>query len=192
MIESIEEIKPLAPRNEKLARLLRLSAWLAHAARGVAILLLAANAVMWLVPGFAADIARNQSALQQSPMTLTLEARLLALLVSSLYVGLLAFALFVAARLFRGFAEGEILVPATGAGLRRLGLSLLLFAVLSPPFRAVIGLMATIGNAPGQRALAVSISSNDVVLALIAALIVVLGHVMAEAARIAEDHQHIV
>lgn len=182
----------MAAQNEKLARLLRLSAWLSHAARAVAILLLAANAAMWLVPEFAADAARNQSALKEAPMTLTLEARLLALLVSSLYVGVLAFALLTVAQLFRAFAAGEILVPATGAMLRRLGLLLFLFAATSPLFRAAIGVIATIGNAPGQRTLAVSVSSNDVVLALIAALIVVLGHIMAEAARIAEDHQHIV
>lgn len=182
----------MAAPNNKLARLLRLSAWLSHAARAVAILLLAANAVMWLVPEFAADAARNQSTLQQAPMTLTLEARLVALLVSSLYVGILAFALLTAAQLFRAFASGEILAPATGAKLRRLGLVLFLYAASSPFFRAGIGVIATIGNAPGQRSLAVSISSHDVVLALIAALIVVLGHIMAEAARIAEDHQHIV
>ena len=182
----------MASSDEKLARLLRLSAWLSHAARAVAILLLLANAVMWLVPDFAADAARIQSALQQAPMTLTLEARLAALLVSSLYVGVLAFGMLTAAQLFRAFATGEILVPATGAKLRRLGLSLFVFAVVSPLFRAVMGIIATIGNAPGQRALAVSISSNDAALALIAALILVLGHIMAEAARIAEDHQHIV
>lgn len=178
--------------NEKLARLLRMSAWLSHAAKIVAALLLAANAVVWLVPEFAADAARSQSALSTSLMTLTPTARLAALAVSTLYVGLMARALWTVAQLFAAFAAGAILVPETGARLRRVGVLLLLFAALSPVFRGLIGVIVTLGNEAGRRVLSLSLSSQDLIIALIATLLIVLGHIMAEAARIAEDHQHIV
>jgi hypothetical protein len=179
-------------RNEKLARLLRVSGWLSHAAKIVALLLLAANAVMWLVPEFAADAARSQSSLGTAPITLTLGARAAALVVSFAYVGLMALALWTVAGLFAAFAAGAIFVPETGKRLRRLGVLLLAFAVLSPFVRAVIGLIVTIGNEAGQRMIALSISSQDVIVALIAALLIVLGHIMAEAALIAEDNRQIV
>jgi hypothetical protein len=178
--------------NEKLARLLRTSAWLSHTAKIVAVLLLAANTVMWLVPEFAADAARSQSALTSSPMTLTLTARLAALAASTLYVGVMVLALWTVAQLFAAFAAGAVLVPETGARLRRLGVLLLVFAALSPVFRGVIGVIVTLGNEVGRRILSLSISSQDLIIALIATLLIVLGHIMAEAARIAEDHQHIV
>jgi hypothetical protein len=69
---------------------------------------------------------------------------------------------------------------------------LLLYAALSPLFRAVIGVIVTLGNESGQRVLAIGIGSQDVIVALIAALLIVLGHVMAEAALIADDNRQIV
>ena len=179
-------------KNEELARLQRMSVWFVRAAKTVAFLLLAANTTMWLVPDFAEGIARSQSALALEPMTLTLGARFGALIVSTVSLGLVALALWTAASLFASFAAGQIFVPETGTRLRRLGLLLLLHAVLSPIVRTLISVIVTIGNNPGQRALAVSFSSQDLIVPLIAILLVMLGHIMAEAARIAEDHQHIV
>ncbi len=179
-------------QSEKLARLLRMSTWLSHAAKVAALVLLAANAAMWIVPEFAADAVRSQSAIGNAPVTLTLGARAAALVVSTVYVGLMALALWTVARLFASFAAGAIFVPETGARLRRLGILLLLFAALSPFFRAIVGVIVTIGNEAGQRVLAFSISSQDIIVALVAALLVVLGHIMAEAALIADDNRQIV
>jgi hypothetical protein len=178
--------------DEKLARLLRMSTWLSHAAKIVALLLLVATTVMWLVPEFAAEAARSQSAIGTRPIALTVGARAAALVVSLSYVGLMALALWTASQLFAGFAAGTIFVPETGVRLRRLGVLLLIYALLSPVCRAVIGIIVTLGNEKGQRVLALSISSQDVIVALISALLIVLGHIMAEAARIAEDNRQIV
>ena len=179
-------------QTERLARLQRLCAWLSHAAKIVALLLLAANAVLWLVPEFAAETARSQASIGSKPITLTFGVRAAALVVSFAYVGLMAAALWTVAGLFAAFAQGAIFVSETGTRLRRIGVLLLLYAALSPLFRAVIGVIVTLGNESGQRVLAIGISSQDVIVALIAALLIVLGHVMAEAALIADDNRQIV
>ena len=179
-------------QTEKLARLQRMSAWLAHAAKILALVLLAANAVVWLIPELANDTARSQSAIGESPMTLTLGVRAAALAVSLAHVGLMAAALWTAGRLFASISAGAIFVPGTGASLRRIGVLLLIFAAVSPIVRSLIGVIVTAGNEAGHRILALGISSNDAVAAMIAALLIVLGHVMAEAALIADDNRQIV
>ncbi|MEQ1868202.1 MAG: hypothetical protein HOP13_17705 [Alphaproteobacteria bacterium] len=179
-------------QSGKLVRLLRASALLSHAAKIAALALLVANAAMWLVPEFAAEAVRSQAAIGKSPVTLTFGARAAALVVSTAYVGLMALALWTVASLFASFAAGAIFVPATGTRLRRLGVLLLLFATLSPVFRAIVGVIVTLGNEGGQRILAFSISSQDIIVALVAALLIALGHIMAEAARIADDNRQIV
>lgn len=170
-----------------------MSAWLSHAARIVAVIFVVANAVLWLVPEFANDAARAQSGLGAAmTIALTTQARLLALLASTLHLGFLVFALWTVARLFRAFSSGAIFVPETGTLLRRIGVYLLLFAALAPVFRTLIGVIVTLANAPGQRALSISFGSQELVIGLIAALLVMLGHIMAEAAHIADDHRQIV
>ena len=183
----------MPPHSEKLTGLLRMSAVLSHASKAVAAIFLLVNAAMWLVPGFALDAAHSQTNLGAAmKVTLTTETTLLALVVSTFYVGLLAIALWSIARLFDQFSKGAIFVPETGAHLRRAGLFLFFFAILSPTFRTVIGVIVTIANPPGQKELAIGIGSQEIVLGLIAALLVMLGHIMAEAAHIADDNRQIV
>ena len=183
----------MPPHNERLTRLLRMSAWLALAAKLAAAIFLVANTTMWLVPAFAIDAAHSQSNLGlASKITLTAETTLLALAVSTAYVGLLAIALWSIARLFAQFSKGAIFAPETGTHLRRAGLYLFAFAALAPVYRAVVGIVVTMANPPGERALAISFGSQEIVLGLIAALLVMLGHIMAEASVIADDNRQIV
>ena len=180
-------------RSERLTRLTQMSAWLAHAAKAAAVIFLIVNVAMWLVPGFVVDAARSQSNMA-APMkiTMTTEATALALAASTAYVALLAIALWSIARLFTQFSLGAIFVPETGVHLRRAGLYLLAFATLAPVFRAAIGVIVTMANPPGERALSISFGSQEIVLGLIAALLVMLGHIMAEASDIADDNSRIV
>lgn len=183
----------MADEEAKLARLLRKSAHLSIAARAAALILLAGNAAMWLVPELGYDAARLQSGLNaETPVAVTPLAFAFVLLLSTLHVALLSGAMWEMAGLFSGFSKQAILVPATGKHLRRTGILLFLFAVLSPVARTFGTLAVTLANPPGQRLFAVSFESQDLVLALIAVLLLMLGHVMAEAAQIAEDNRQIV
>ena len=183
----------MADEQAKLARLLRRSALLSIAARAAALILLAGNAAMWLLPELGYEAARLQSGLKaDTPIAVTPLAFAFVLLLSTLHVCVLAGAMWEMARLFSGFSKQAILVPNTGKHLRRTGILLFLFAVLSPVARTFGTLAVTLANPPGQRLIAISLESQDLVLALIAVLLLMLGHVMAEAAQIAEDNRQIV
>ena len=79
---------------------------------------------------------------------------------------------------------GEAFVAQTGVLLRRFGIALLIYAGLTPVVRSAIAALVTHDPARHELVLSVGISSDEVVVALIGALILVFGSVMADATRI--------
>ncbi len=94
--------------------------------------------------------------------------------------------------LFVLYRHDMALTRAAAQRLRAIGLGLAGTAALAVVFRPLQILLLTSGNAPGERVLALSITSSDIGFALAGGLMVVIGHVMADAARIAEDNASIV
>jgi len=183
----------MADADERLARLLNRSALLATLARAAAVALLVGNVAMWVFPDLGYDAARLQAGLKPgTPVSVTPLAFAFVLAVSTAHVGLMAAAMWDIARLFAGFAKHAILVPDTGKYLRRAGIFILLFAALSPVARTIGALAVTLANPPGQRLVSVSLDSQDMVLGLIAVLLVMVGHILTEAAEIADDNRQIV
>jgi hypothetical protein len=177
---------PIPPVNSRLCRRLAVCAALAAAAFPVL------NAILWLVPDWAPIAAREHAHLQIEPITLTFAVRWIGLACSTLYLAVLAGALWIARALFTRLAEGLIFEPETGVLLRRFGLALLTYACLTPPFAALMTWLITLENAPGTRLLRLGISDDEVVLAIIGTLILTTGSVMAEAARMADDNRQII
>lgn len=82
--------------------------------------------------------------------------------------------------------------PQTGVLLRRFGMTLVVYAALTPFLRTLMTWLVTMHNAPGQRILRFGISEYEVVLAIVGTLILTTGSVMAEATRLAEDNRQII
>ena len=169
-----------------------LCTWMARFAGLLAVGMMAAAAVMWMVPEFAVEIARQNSAVQDSQLTLSLQARAIACLILCLHLGLLCWALWTAKGLFENFARGRVLEAKTGEDLRLIGGLIAAYALLTPLKGSLISIAVTMGNPPGQRMLAIALGTYELILGVLGALILVLGHVMAEAARIADDNRQIV
>lgn len=171
----------------------RTGRWLAPVAQVLAVLFLLVNVLLWVVPGWAEYVARSLSGLSPAiPLSLGAGVRFMGGMLSSLHLGVLAYALFVIAGIFRIFAEGEWLRPEISVRLHRFGLALLLFGVSTPLVRALMTLIVTFENPEGQRALAIAFSGNDFVIALVGILMVMLGYAFREAVAIAEDNRQIV
>lgn len=100
--------------------------------------------------------------------------------------------LLAARRLFRRFAAGEVLTPAVAGGLGRVGAGLLAIAALGLVARPLQTVLASLGNPPGSRVLALSIESPDLGLLLSGGLMTVIGWILAEAARIADENRRFV
>ena len=64
-----------------------------------------------------------------------------------------------------------------------------LTALLSP---TLIGLLFTLGAAPGKRMLTLGVGSNDVLLLLFAGIVWQVAHVMTQAVALADEHAQIV
>jgi hypothetical protein len=178
--------KPIPPLNARLCR------GLARATVVSGVAFLAINALLWVVPAWAPLVARNQAHLQIEPITLTPMIRWLGFACSTLYLSVLCWALWIANIIFKRLSVGLVFEPETGVLLRRFGLTLMVYAALTPPVGALISLLVTIKNAPGLRRADFELSEYEIVLAIVGMLILATGSVMAEAARIAEENRQIV
>ena len=130
----------------------------------------------------------------ESPeLTILWSTRIVAFLIQLAHASVLAYGLFAAARLFRRFADGLAFSPETGRLLRRVGFALLAHLLLGSPVNTLMVLAAT-WHGPGEHVLTVGmgLSGEGVLMALMAGLIIALGHVLHDAARLADDHRQIV
>jgi hypothetical protein len=178
--------KPVPPLNSRLCRRVAVLS----AASAVGILLV--NATLWLVPGWADFAARQMAGLQTEPITLTPTVITIGFVVSTLYLSVLAWGLWVARSLFKRLADGLVFEAETGVLLRRFGTSLVIFSVLSPFVSTLMTRLVTMGNGPGDRLFKFGIESDDIVLIIVGTLVLTIGSVMTEAARLAEDNRQIV
>lgn len=112
----------------------------------------------------------------------------LALLTAILFVpgGI---ALWTARGLFARYGRGDVFSHRNAAAIRRIGLVLLLGTALAIAGRTVALLILTYDNPPGARTLAVSLASHDVLIALLGALLMVMGWVLREATRQADENR---
>ena len=157
---------------------------------GIAFLVV--NAALWLVPAWTDFAARAQGNLQTETITLTPLVRGLGLGLSTVYLAVLARGLWIVRTLFTRLAVGRVFEPETGVLLRRFGKALLLYAALTPIVTALMALLVTMNNPAGERYLKFGVSDHEIVLALVGTLILVIGSVMADAARIADDNRQII
>lgn len=96
------------------------------------------------------------------------------------------------AGLFDAFARGEVFTAYAARAIRRIGLMLGLGAILTIVAGAVRSVVVTVTNPPGERMLAISLGSQEMLLILLGGLLVVIGQAMAEAARMDAEMKAII
>ena len=151
-----------------------------------------ANLALWLVPRWTDTAARLQANLQAEPIALTPSVQALGLLVSSLSMATLFWALWTARRLLLRLAAGDVLQHETGVRLRQFGVAILAYAGVAPITTALTCYLVTMGNPPGQTLIRLGISDGTLVLALVGTVIMAIGSVLAEAAEVADEHRQII
>jgi hypothetical protein len=122
------------------------------------------------------------------PVTVTPTIQLVGLALSAPPLALLVYLLMQARAVFKGFAVGVRFTDLVAVRVSRIGLILIAKGVLMPLWRAAAGVALTIANPSGQRILAISISMDDILWAIVGALLVAIGWTLREAARIAEEN----
>ena len=101
-------------------------------------------------------------------------------------------ALEMARRLFLAYARGALFGGEPALWLGRLGLAVALIAPAAILARTVKVLVLTAGNPPGERYLAIGVSGTDLALITAGVLFLVIGWVMAEAGRVADENSQFV
>lgn len=113
--------------------------------------------------------------------------RLAALLLTALAVVPLSLALAALRRLLRLYVRGRIFDADNVAAIGRIGKWLAWFGVAQFLDATLIPLALTLGNPPGHRILAITLSMGVVEAVLLGAVMLVIAHVMDEARIIADE-----
>lgn len=153
---------------------------------------LAALSSFWASPEWIMRAAPQMTDLAGQSITVDARARWLGAAISLLPLALCWYGLWQLWRLFGHYARGRALTALAQQPLRRFAWALLLMAPAGPLFRAALGVVLTLGNPPGQRVLALGISSNDYLLFLLGLVLLAIATVMAEAVRAAEENREFV
>ncbi len=90
--------------------------------------------------------------------------------------------------LFGEYAQARVFsVRALGA-LRSFARWMMAAAVLSPVYTAGLSVLMSWSNGPGHRELDITVATGEYTMLLFGAVVLAISSVMAEAARVAEDH----
>lgn len=119
-------------------------------------------------------------------------ARLLACLVNLVPVGLLVYGLSRLRDLFRLYQASQIFGQENTQALLSFARLLFAYAIAKPIASAVISVIVTFNNPPGERQLVLTLSSNDLGVFFISAVFLIIAWVMAEAHKLAQDNAQIV
>lgn len=175
-----------------LARIGRISIVMEWVTAALGLGLASAYVGVWLTPGAVEGLISRSVLPAGTPFTLDATTRTAGFVVGLVPTGLVLWGLWNALMLFRGFCRGAVFATPAGRRLRRMGIALLLLPAASLVASGVASVLLTIDNPPGQRALALSVSTDQLIIAVIGVLLVTVGWVMALAARIDEENRQFV
>ena len=115
--------------------------------------------------------------------------RLLGLGVDMIPVGIGMLSLWWLIRLFSCFAMGEIFTRNTVKYIRRTGWTVLIGAGITPIHDALLTLVLTMHNAPGNRLVTVSFDSTDFEELIIGGVVILVSWVMEEGRQLQEVNE---
>ncbi|MEM7225943.1 MAG: DUF2975 domain-containing protein [Pseudomonadota bacterium] len=126
------------------------------------------------------------------PGELPIFSRVLGFLVSMIPTALVIYGLSRLRRLFRLYEAGEIFSADAARCLKQFAIAVMLQAVLRPLSGAVLSVVVTFHNPPGQRMLTVGLGGGEYAALLLGGLMLVIAWIMGEGARIADENRQFV
>ncbi|MCK5810372.1 MAG: hypothetical protein KAH00_04745 [Cocleimonas sp.] len=171
-----------------------ISLWMSPITKLLGVALIFVNTLFWFMPDLAHSVAIMYSGIDASHYTLTPSNRFLGWLISSLQVSVLSYGFFTVASIFQDFANGIWFADSFSNKIKRFGISLLIFSLLSPVVQALTGLALTYSNPVTQRMISISfeIDGKGMIILLVGILLIFIGKVIAEATRLADENSQII
>ncbi len=177
--------------NEAPAEIARLAKWLSRTSLAVIVLSLLGYAYVWTNTKLAYHVV-SQNAFPDLPDQLTQSQNILLFIVGAVPNLMFAAALFKAKQFFDSYASGQLFPAISGQKLKSIGRFCLWLAIANPIIRMITLLIMTWLNPPGQKILVISFSSTDGFLLVFSGMLFMIGYILAESNRIAEENKLIV
>ncbi|WP_171004743.1 DUF2975 domain-containing protein [Bathymodiolus heckerae thiotrophic gill symbiont] len=160
----------------------------------LALMLFVINTLLWFDAEFARQVASFYSGIDSSLFTLTTSNKLIVWFISSLQISTLSFALFVVAGIFQDFAQGRWFTQRFSNQLKWVGISLLVFLLLSPVVQMLTSLALTYTNPAGERLIAFSfgVDIKGLIILFLGILLILIAKVMTKATKISDENKQII
>ena len=159
----------------ELTRIRRLSRYMAFFTTLLLVLIPLTLALVWIYIDALIPMMGNLAPADLRSDTLTPLTRLLGFLISMIPAGVTLYGLIQLRCLFKHYQQGQIFTAYALTRLRKFAWSLMLCALLRPLTGAALSVLLSINNPPGQRVLALNISSDDIALLFISGVFIVVG-----------------
>ncbi len=179
-------------RADPLSRVRSVSRLMAGLTLAMMLLAAAAYAVFWLNEAAVARFLEGHLSTAADHFALTPKIWATAFAISLLPVLFYLFGLWQVWLLFRAFARGQVFAEATGRRIGWIGVVIAVLPLVSILAGSAWSVAASIDNPPGERELSVSLSGVDLLGVLLGILLVIIGWVIREAARIADENRSFV
>ncbi|MDN5005768.1 DUF2975 domain-containing protein [Bradyrhizobium sp. GCM10027634] len=134
----------------------------------------------------------TQSPLGARPFTLNPGTRFAGALISLVGLAPVIYALMQLSMLFSCFARGEVFVTSNSWRIRRIGLALIVNALISPLVQMLTTINLTRANQPGQIVVMFGIEQSHVLSVLSGLALVAFATVMADAVRVWLENSEII
>lgn len=177
--------------NDTPARIARLAKWLSRASVAVMILSLLGYGYVWTSTKLAYQVV-SQDAFPDLPEQLTQQQNVLLFIIGAVPSLMFAAVLLNAKRFFDSYISGELFPSTSGQALKSIGRFCLWLAIVNPIIRTITILIMTMLNPPGKKILVISFSSTDGFLLVFSGMLFMIGYILAESNRIAEENKLIV
>ena len=115
------------------------------------------------------------------------DTRLVAFIISLIPIITFMFLYYYLTRLFGAYAKGDIFTRRTVRYIRNCGLTLLIWQILFPLYQILLSFTLSINNQPGQRFIAVTISSTQARDLITAIVIILISWIMRRAVMLEEE-----
>jgi hypothetical protein len=177
---------PVEPRLRRIGRIVAVGALVCVAGAMLAVPLL------WSSDEVLRHWIATQSSLGARPFTLNPGTRFVGALISLIGLAPVIYALLQLSMLFSRFARGEVFVTENAWRIRRMGLALIVNALISPLVQMLTTINLTRANEPGQIVVIFGIEQSHVLSVLSGLALVAFATVMADAVRLWHENSEII
>lgn len=173
-------------------RIQRVSTVLAHVVTIGIILLIAGFSGVWWIDDLFDGMMAQTSLRTVEAATLPIYLRATGFIIAVVPLAIYIFSLLQVRALFRGYARDEVFTKEAAGRLRLIGGALVVSVPVGIVAGSLVSVVLTAANAVGERQLAISFGSQEFGALVFGGLLLVVGWVMGEAARIAEENRQFV